>query len=200
MESSSSSSSRTVGGFLSSPRGQRRMIIFSGVVLVVGFIAFLSAYLLKGTSGIHSPISTVPAQTHPKSIKAPPSPQALKVAREFIETAVLRKNLDKAYDITGPALRGNMTRAEWRKGNIAVAPYPARNTKTAAFTVDWSYQNQIMLEVDLVAKKGSGANIRPHLPYFLGLERKGGRPDGAWQVNTWISAWHPPIPLYGGGG
>jgi hypothetical protein len=197
---SSSSSPRTVGGILSSPRAQRRLIVFSGGVLVIGFIAFLSAFLLRGTSGIHSPLSTLPAQTHPKLVKAPPSKEALKVAREFLETAVLRKNLARAYDITGPALRGNMTRAEWNKGNIAVAPYPARNTKTAAFTVDWSYRTQIMLEVDLVAKKGSGSNIRPHLPYFLGLQRKGDKPNGAWQVNTWISAWHPPIPMAGGGG
>lgn len=196
----SSSSSRTVGGILSSPRGQRRLIIFSGGVLVIGFIAFLSAYILRGTSGINSPLLNRPAQTHARLVKAPPSKDALRVAREFIETAVLRKNLDKAYAITGPALRGNMSRAVWDKGNIAVAPYPAGNTKTAAFTVDWSYKTQIMLEVDLVAKKGSGANIRPHLPYFLGLERKGGKPNGAWQVNTWISAWHPPIPMAGGGG
>jgi len=176
------------------------MIIFSGAVLVVGFIVFLSAFLLRGTSGIHSPLSTLPAQTHVKLIKAPPSKEALQVARKFLETAVLRKNLDAAYDITGPALKGNMSRKQFVKGNFGVDPYPARNTKTAAFTVDWSYKTQIMLEVDLVAKKGSGSNIRPHLPFFLGLERKGDKPNGAWQVNTWISTWHPTIPMAGGGG
>jgi hypothetical protein len=196
----SSTSSRTAGGILSSPRGQRRLIIFSGAVLVVGFIAFLSTVLLKGTSGIHSPLSTLPAQTHERLVKAPPSKEALRVAREFIETAPLRKNLAKAYDITGPALKGTLTRAQFIKGDIPVVDYPARNAKTAAFTVDWSYDKQIMLEVDLVAKKGSGSNIRPHLPFFLGLERKGGKPNGAWQVNTWIPAWHPPIPMAGGGG
>jgi hypothetical protein len=197
---SSSSSPRTAGGILSSPRAQRRMIIFSGAVLVIGFIVFLSAFLLRGTSGIHSPLSTLPAQTHVKLIKAPPSKEALQVARKFLETAVLRKNLAAAYDITGPALKGTMTRKQFEKGNFGVDPYPARNTKTAAFTVDWSYKTQIMLEVDLVAKKGSGSNIRPHLPFFLGLERKGDKPNGAWQVNTWISTWHPPIPMAGGGG
>lgn len=197
---SSSSSSRPDGGILSSPRAQRRLIVFSGGVLVIGFIAFLSAFLLKGTSGIHSPLSTLPAQTHAKLVKAPPSKEALQVARQFIETAPLRKNLAKAYDITGPALKGDMTRAQFAKGNIPVIDYPARNTRTAAFTVDWSYRTQIMLEVDLVAKKGSGSNIRPHLPFFLGLERVGDKPNGAWQVNTWIPVWHPPIPMAGGGG
>jgi hypothetical protein len=193
---SSSSSPRTVSGILNSPRAQRRLIIFSGGVLVIGFIAFLSAFLLRGTSGIHSPLSTLPAQTHVKLVKAPPSKEALQVARKFLETAVLRKNLSAAYDIVGPALKGDMTRAQFVKGDIPVQPYPARNTKTAAFTVDWSYRTQIMLEVDLVAKKGSGSNIRPHFPYFLGLERKGDKPNGTWLVNTWISAWHPPVPNF----
>jgi hypothetical protein len=196
----SSSSSRTLGGILSSPRGQRRLIMFSGAVLVIGFIAFLSAFLLKGTPGIQSPLSTLPAYTHAKLVKAPPSKEALQVARQFVETAPLRKNLDQAYAITGPALKGTMTKKEFEKGNIPVVDYPARNAKTAAFTVDWSYETQIMLEVDLVAKKGSGSNIRPHLPFFLGLERKGDKPNGAWQVNTWIPVWHPPLPMAGGGG
>lgn len=188
-------SSRATGGILTSPRGQRRLLWISGGVFLIGLIAFISAYVLRGTSGIHSPISDKPAQTHPKQIKAPPSKAALKVARQFIETAPLRKNLGQAYSLVGHSLKGNMTREEWVKGNIPVVDYPAGNTKTAAFTVDWSYQNQIMLEVDLVAKKGSPSNIRPHLPFFLGLERVGDKPNGAWRVTTWIPAWHPPIPM-----
>jgi hypothetical protein len=191
-------SSRTAGGILSSPRAQRRLIIVSGGVLVVGIFVFLAVTL--GTSGIHAKLSNKPAQTHVKLVKAPPPKAALQVARKFVETAPLRKNLAQAYDLVGPALKGNMTRAQWTKGTIAVIDYPARNAKTAAFTVDWSYQTQIMLEVDLVAKHGSGSNIRPHLPFFLGLERKGDKPNGRWLVNTWMTVWHPPIPMAGGGG
>jgi hypothetical protein len=190
MESTSAS-----GGFLSSPRAQRRLIWFSGAVLAAGVIAFISGYALRGTSGIHSPISTVPAQTHPNLIKSPPAKGALRVARQFIETAPLRRNLDQAYALVGPSLKGAMTRKQWNKGNIPVIDYPAGNAKTAAFVVDWSYRTQMMLEVDLVAKKGSGANIRPHLPFFLGLERKGDRPNGQWRVTTFIPVWHPPIPM-----
>ena len=190
------SSSRTAGGILSSPRGQRRLMIISAGVLLIGFIAFLSAFLLRGTSGIHARLLDKPAQKHVKLVKAPPPKAALKVARLFIETAPLRKNLDKIYPFIGPALKGGMTREEWTKGNIPVEPYPARNTKDTAFTVDWSYKTQIMLEVDLVARKGSGSNIRPHLPFFLMLERQGDKPNGRWQVNNWITAWHPPLPNF----
>jgi hypothetical protein len=171
------------------------MLWISGAVFAAGLIAFITGYALRGTSGIHSPISNLPAQTHPKEIKAPPSKAALKVARQFIETAPLRKNLDQAYALVGPALKGTMTRKQWSKGNIPVIDYPAGNAKTAAFIVDWSYRTQIMLEVDLVAKKGSPSNIRPHLPFFLGLERQGDKPNGRWRVNTFIPVWHPPIPM-----
>lgn len=191
METTSSGSKK----FGSSPRAQRRLAWISGAVFAAGLIAFISAYVLRGTSGIHSPISNQPAQTHAKAIKAPPPKAALAVARLFLETAPLRKNLDQIYSHIGPALRGSMTRAQWDRGNIPVIDYPAGNAKTAAFTVDWSYQTEIMLEVDLVAKKGSGSNIRPVLPFFLGLERAGGRTDGRWLVNTWIPRWHPPIPM-----
>jgi hypothetical protein len=128
-------------------------------------------------------------------IKAPPARGALRVARQFIETAPLRRNLDQAYALVGPSLKGAMTRKQWNKGNIPVIDYPAGNAKTAAFVVDWSYRTQMMLEVDLVAKKGSGANIRPHLPFFVGLERKGDKPNGQWRVTTFIPVWHPPIPM-----
>jgi hypothetical protein len=190
MESTSSPS-----GFLSSPRAQRRLLFAGGTVFGIGLVALISVVLLRGTSGIHSPISTKAAQTAPKEIKAPPPKSALKVARLFVETAPLRKNLDRVYEFVAPSLKGNLTRGQWAKGNIPVIDYPAGNAKTAAFVVDWSYRTQIMLEVDLVAKKGSPSNIRPHLPFFLGLERKGDKPNGQWQVNVWVPVWHPPIPM-----
>ena len=56
----SSSALRPVGGILSSPRGQRRLILISSGVFVIGLIAFISIFVLRGTSGIDSPISTLP--------------------------------------------------------------------------------------------------------------------------------------------
>jgi len=191
MESSTSSAH---DGFLSSPRAQRRMIWISGAVLAAGLIAFISGYLLRGTSGIHSPISTQPAQTSPKMVKAPPSKEALKIARQFVETAPLRKNLDVAYGLVGPPLKEGMTRKQWDTGNIPVIDYPAENAKTTAFQVDWSYKTEMMLEVTLVARRDAGKQIRPSLGFYLGLERKGGKPNGKWQVTTWMTTWHPPLP------
>ena len=93
-----------------------------------------------------------------------------------------------------------LTKKQFEKGNIPVISYPAGNLKTAGFTVVSSYKTQMMLLVDLVARKGSGANIRPHLPFWVGLVRAHNKPNGHWLVNYWIPDWSPPVPLAGGGG
>lgn len=188
MDSSSSSSS---GGILSSPRAQRRLLFLSGGILAVGLIVFFVTYF-SGSSGYNSPISHKAAQTAPKQVKAPPDPAAFKVARKFIETAPLRKNLDVAYPLVNPEIKGTQTRKQWDKGNIAVLPYPAGNTKTTGFQVLWSFKTQMMLVVDLVARRGT--DVRPHLPFFLGLKRAGNKPDGRWLVNYWEADWAPPVP------
>jgi hypothetical protein len=189
MESSPSSVDE---GFLSSPRNQRRLLWVSGGVFGIGLIVFLSVFVLRGSPGPTSPISTLPAQTTPKQVKAPADPKAFKVARTFIETAVLRKNLDAAYPIVNQEIKGGLTKKQWETGNIPVIGYPADNSKTAAFTVLWSYKTQLMTIVDLVAKRGS--HVRPHLPFFLGLVRDHNKPNGKWLVNYFEADWSPPIP------
>ena len=187
-----STGTSATGGILSSPRGQRRLLWASGGVFAVGLIVFLAAFVFRGSSGIHSPISSQPAQTAPKQIKAKPDPAAFKVGRKFIETAVLRKNLDAAYPLVNQDIKGGLTKKQWATGNIPVIGYPAENAKTAGFEVLWSYKTQLMLIVDLVAKKG--VNVRPHLPFFLGLVRAGNKPNGRWLVNYWEADWTPPVP------
>ncbi|HZU20599.1 MAG TPA: hypothetical protein VE982_05240 [Gaiellaceae bacterium] len=191
-----SSTPHPFGRVLSSPRAQRRLLIGSAVVFVAGAIAILVA-LMHGTGNAFvGTISNKPASLVAKDKAVPPSPAAFRVARKFIETAVLRRNIDASYALVHPDLRGRMTRAQWDTGNIPVIDYPAENAKTATFLVDFSYQTQMLLEVDLVAKPGSG--VRPHLAFFLGLKRAHGKKNGAWLVNYWEPHWRPPVPLAGG--
>jgi hypothetical protein len=191
MESTNASSN----GMFTSPRGQRRLLWVSGGVLVVGMVVFVSVFLLRGSKGYNAPVSNKPAAIAPKQIKAKPDPAAFKVARKFIETAPLRKNLDAAYPLVSSEISGGMTKKQWDKGNIAVMPYPAGNTKSTQFQVLWSYKTQMMLVVDLVAKQG--VDVRPHLPFYVGLIRAGGKPNGRWLVNYWQADWRPPIPSNG---
>lgn len=182
-------------GIRNSPRAQRRFYWTSGAVFLIGLVVFVVVFFARGSSGIHSPISNTPAQTVAKPVKAAPDPVSFKVARKFIETAVLRKNLDQAYPLVNSEIKGGLTKKQWMTGNIPVIGYPAGNAKTAAFLVDWSYKTQVMLTVDLVAKKGS--NVRPHLPFYIGLVRAGNKPNGRWLVNYWEADWSPPLPTSG---
>jgi hypothetical protein len=168
-----------------------------GAVLLVGVIVFLAAVVFRGSSGVKSPLSTEAAQTAPKQVKAKPDPTAFKVARTFLETAVLRKNLDVAYPLVNAEIKGGMTRKQWDTGNISVIGYPAGNAKTAGFTVLWSYKTQLMTVVDLVARKGS--HVRPHLPFFLGLVRQHDKPRGRWLVNYFQADYTPPVNAAGNG-
>lgn len=186
-------SSGMTGGFLGSPRRQRQLFWGSVVVLLAGVGVFLALVVFRGTpNAFTDTFSNQPAQLYHPDKKVPISKEQLALARRFILTAVARKDLDQAYNFTHPDLRGGLTRAQWDKGNIPVVYYQARNAKTAAFTVDYSYKTQALLEVDLTAK--AHTETRPELLFFLGLKREGGKPTGRWLVNYWEPHWRPPVP------
>lgn len=185
---------RSAPGFFNSPKNQKRILIGSILIFVIGAAAFISLVVLRGTgNAFTSPISTTPAQLNKPDKKAPVSPEALKIARKFIETAVLRKNIDSSWNLVHVDLKGRMTRKQWDTGNIPVIDYPANNASTAQFVVDYSYQTSMLAEVDLVAQKGSG--VRPHLDFYIGLKREHNSPKGRWLVSYWEPHWRPPVPL-----
>jgi hypothetical protein len=180
-------------GFSNSPRKQRRFFIVSASVLIIGAGVFLATVVFKGTpNAFTDTLSNKPAQLyHPdKPVKLSKEETAL--ARQFIQTAVARRNLNAAYAIVHPDLKGGLTRKQWDTGNIPVVMYPAQNAETAAFTVDYSFKTAALLEVDLVAKKGQ--DQRPELRFYIGLKREGGKPTGRWLVNYWQPHWKPPVP------
>jgi hypothetical protein len=167
----------------------------SGLVLVVGVAVFLAVFLSRGSSpAVTSDISTISSKptdtTQSTGPKVPAAPAALQVARTFLETAVPRKNLESAYDIVGPALKGGFSRAQWNTGNIPVTFFDALNLKTAPFVIKWSHPNELMLEVGLKGKPGS---VVKSLGFLLGVDRIGGK----WLVNYFIPEapqGHEPTP------
>jgi hypothetical protein len=179
--------------FQNSPRKQRRFMILSAAVLVVGLGIFLATVVFRGTpNAFTDTISDKPAQLYHPEKKVKLSKEETALAREFIRNAVERQNLNAAYSMVHPDLKGALTRKQWNTGNIPVVYYPARNADTAAFVVDYSFQTSALLEVDLVAKPGQ--DQRPHLLFYLGLKRAGGKPNGRWLVNYWQPHWRPPVP------
>jgi hypothetical protein len=182
-----------LGGLVDSPKKQRRLMIVSSGVFLVGVIVFISVFFLRGTSNAFTDtFSNQPAQlAHPEK-KVPITKPQIALAREFIKTAVARKQLAKSWNIVDVDLRGRMTKKEWLTGNIPVIEYEAINADKAAFVVDYSYETTALLEVDLIPK--AHTQTRPHLLFYLGLKREHGKKTGRWLVDYWQPNWRPPIP------
>jgi hypothetical protein len=179
------------------------MLLISAAVLVIGAGIFLGVFLTRGnaqpaTSGNLSRIgSAKPTDTNPyqNGTKAPPkvtpASSALSVARTFLETAVVRKNLAVAYNIVGPDLKAGTPRAEWLKGNNPVIYFPAVNANTAKLTVKSSTKNALLLSVGLKAAPGTKMPLAAKgLGFLLEVDRIHGR----WLVNYFISNYHVGVP------
>ena len=129
--------------------------------------------LRKGGDRAISPVSTVPLD-----------PDARAVAGEFISTAVARKDLARAWRLSGPDIRQDLTLREWMTGRIPVVPYPNPDVDSLRFTVDRTGRDESPPTVWL---RGKGES-KTGQPFYIGLKKHGDR----WLVDYW-APWHPPL-------
>jgi hypothetical protein len=168
--------------------GWQKALPWVVAVVVVG--AAIAAGIIWSNTG-HStatPLTNQPAldvsQT-PATVKL--TPGATKVARQFIRTAVARKNLPRAYSIVTDQIKQGQSLKSWNTGNIAVIPYPVDAVKYAPMKIDFSYPKEAQIEVALLPKAGS--KVRPQL-FLMDLVKR----DGKWLVNAWVPRSSPPVP------
>ncbi|HEX3455526.1 MAG TPA: hypothetical protein VHS03_12935 [Gaiellaceae bacterium] len=178
-----STTSSPTSGFFSSPRAQKALYWISGIVFAAGVIAVIAVYATRGNSKstVGNPPSNHPTAPAPTHVKA--SSDALGVARRFLETAVIRKNVAASYDLVGPNLRTGFTRKQWATGNNTVVPYPATNAKTTALVVTYSHPSDLLLTVALVPKLAAG--VKPQ-EFNLDINKINGR----WLVNSFTPVYH----------
>lgn len=179
--------------FWQSPRFQQRLFWFALVVFIGGVIAFTVTHFWNTGASTQTAVNpNVPVKDvsgTSKSVKLPD--EAKRVARQFILTAVARKNLDVAWTISGPHIRQGMPYKEWLTGNIPVVPYPGEAIDVAPMKVDYSYANEALLEVALLPKKGY--KIKPQI-FFLGLIKAGKPGHKHWVVDSWVPRASPQVP------
>ncbi|HET7449748.1 MAG TPA: hypothetical protein VFJ78_04070 [Gaiellaceae bacterium] len=169
------------------PGWQKALPWIIGVVAVGGLIAVGIIWSNTGTSSA-TPLTNKPAvdvSKIPPTVKL--TPGATQVARQFIRTAVARKNLDQAYSIVTEEIRQGQSLKSWRTGNIAVIPYPVDEIKYAPMKIDFSYPTEAQIEVALLPK--AGAKVRSQL-FIMDLVKR----DGKWLVNGWVPRSSPPVP------
>jgi hypothetical protein len=159
-----------------------------GVIVVGAIVGFLGYHYSNTGTSTATPLLNKPAQDVskvPQTVKL--TPGATAVARQFIRTAVARKNLASAYSIVTEEIRQGQTLKEWKTGNIAVIPYPVDAIKYAPMKIDFSYPTEALIEVALLPK--TGANVRGQL-FQMDLVKR----DGKWLVNGWVPRSSPPVP------
>ena len=135
-------------------------------MLVAGICAYVATRLASGGGA-------VPA---PKPM--PLAPQARSVAREFVATAVARKDLARAWTLSAPELRHGMTLAQWETGSIPVTPYPVAKA-AARWSIESSFADHAVLRVLFVPPIRSATAPGD---FLLTLRSSGGR----WLVSSWV--------------
>lgn len=152
-----------------------------GVGVLAG--AALVFALAPDTDAPRQQFSSVPAQVPERQVKAPLPQEARRVAVRFIQTAVARVNLEEAWTLVGPNLRGGLSRKEWLTGNNPVVPYPIDQLEVAPYKVDESYERSALIEVALLPRKGAGVRAQV---FFLGLVKVGSGKNARWVVDNWV--------------
>ena len=113
--------------------------------------------------------------------------RVLATAANFVTHAVARREVEAAYDLTAPSLRGGMTRAQWRSGTIPVVPFPVDE---ARWKLEYTDADAIGLQVLLFPTANSG--LRPEL-FNMELAATG-KAKQRFLVTSWV-----PSGVAGGG-
>lgn len=174
--------------FFQSPRNQRRLLVAALAVLALGVGIFTFAFF-RNTGDARETFSNEPADIYKPERTVAIDAGARRVAGEFIKTAVARRNLAASYDLVDPELRQGLTRKQWQTGNIPVVFYPSGDLQLATFKVERSYANEVVWQVYMVPKVGSGTD--PAV-FYLGLKRAGEK--APWRVFYWVPRYQPALP------
>ena len=184
---------------LASYRWRRRLLwltVTAGVVggaLAIGFIWPNTAppENTKPTGGpikIAAPPKKVPLKVRERAA-------ALAVASRFIDTAVARKNVDRAWGLVTPTLRAGFTRKQWDTANLpGIPPFPVAE---ARWRLQFSDEKGIGFTMALFPTKASHQQAAV---FMIGLHKVGAGKHRHWLVDNWQAAPTTASQVMGGGG
>ncbi len=159
------------------------------LLLAAGVVAFWQSRTDEGPAPTQAAPAQVTTPAQPtdnlkKGGKLDPGARA--VAISFLETAVGRTQLDKAWNLATPEMRSGVTRAQWMRGELPVPPFPVHDLATSGFQVVESSPNKVLLQVLLVPESGT-----EYVPtrYDMTIERPS--KDAAWKV-SYTAPYAPP--------
>jgi hypothetical protein len=138
---------------LRSPRARRRAVRLGLVATALVGAAFALKALPSAPERQPEHFSNEPAQllerTKPVTLTKADRREIGVTLERFVQEAMGRRDLVTAYSLTTPALRGGLTLAQWRRGDIPVYPYRARPGSTAGWSLQFVDGDRAALEVFL---------------------------------------------------
>lgn len=172
---------------LSSPRRRRRLAWTVGVVFpLVALVAYMA--MRPGRALVE-----IPAEgPSPPPVSEPGAPlevtpavrrQVGETVRRFVRAAVVREDVDAAWRLASPAMRGEITRARWNRGELPVQPYPARAFMAADWSLAYVYGKTLGIDVMIQPKLGSG---EPVTLYTAELTASGSGRRRRFLVDNWL--------------
>ena len=179
-------SSGKVKGVLTSYRWRRRFL-WLGTIAALAGVAFGLVRAWPNTTPKEHAASGPPAHLNyapPKAVRLRLHDRAaaLAVASRFIDTAVARKNVDKAWNLVSPEFRSGVTRKEWDQGSMPVVPF-------AHVEARWKllYSNVSGVSFSIALFPPRSSQLRAQV-FLIGLHQVDGGQARHWVVDEWQPA------------
>jgi hypothetical protein len=157
--------------------------VWIGAVLIV--IAGLTVVVLEmpgRTPKARGPSNVrVHVEASPKAVRltSRDEAEALRVASQFISSAVARRNVDRSWSLAAQELRSGLTRHEWDQGRLPVAPFPVGRT---TWKFDYADSEGVGWTVTLYPSKRAPG---PAQDFQIGLHPLGSSKRRPWVVDYW---------------
>jgi len=112
--------------------------------------------------------------------------------RTFLVTGVSRGDQGAAWAVVAPSVKAGYTYKRWKNANaLPIIFYPVANIHQAQYYLDYANDQEILIEVGLVAPKRYQMRAAT---FQLGLVPVGKGTGKKWLVDYFMPRWTPQLP------
>lgn len=169
-------------GILKSYRWRRRLVWIGAALIVIAGLTVIALESPERTPKAQGPTGgRVRFEKAPKPVRLTSRDEAaaLRVAAQFVSSAVARKNVDRSWSLTAEELRSGITRQEWDQGRLPVSPF---SVGRKSWKFDYADSQGVGWTVTLYPARRSGREAQD---FQIGLHPLGSGKRRRWVVDYW---------------